>query len=622
MHKISVQRVSFFGAVLILLFLFPSQTLAQNTVDLAVQYVEGTPKTDAVAYDVKVFLSVIDSAGNPIRDLKAENFTVAEDSQKVAIDSVDLVKNEPISIVLLIDTSGSMAGPGIENARKAATSFVSGLDANDLVSVLTFDNTVKTVIDFSKDHKAVTDDIALINSTEGAGTCLYDAAYQAVKMTATVPAGRRAVVLLTDGVDEKLGGGACSTHTEDNLVELATSGNTRVPIFTLGMGGKVNQAGLNRIGSDTGGRYLYSTNPNQLDALFLRLSEQLRSQYVLHYTSLAGSGAHGLAISVDYLSAKDTDTRNFLLPAMPTHMSFTSPTDGQEVSGKAQFAVSLSGGQTVQSVVFQINGQVIGSVNTTPYQLGIDFGSYPAGNLTVKAIAYGAGNVELANTSITVKVAASIPATPAPSSNQPSLRTLTIGGGVLALLLIVAGVVVFTVVQRRREEHRRDQEWNRAQNPVEPASPAEDRTMDSWEPSPDALGSLLVEASDDPTMIGHRFDITGSMTKLGRSADNDFPFPKDSPVSRHHAEIREKNGGLFLSEVESPDSSGQVKRPTYSTFVNDRKVGEESILLQTGDVIQLGKRVRLRYQAGRTASQERTYDSLMPDDDPEKTREE
>jgi len=608
----------------------PIRTYAQSVVDLAVQYVEGTPKIDQIAYDVKVYLSVLDSAGNPVRDLNTASFTVTEDSQKVNIDSVGLVKDEPINIVLLIDTSGSMGGVGIGDARKAASGFVSGLDANDLVSVMTFDNTVKTIIDFTTDHKAASDDISLVNAVSGAGTCLYDAAYQAAQMTATVPAGRRAVVLLTDGVDEKSSGGTCSTHDVDNLVELATTANTRVPIYTLGMGNRVDEPTLKRIAADTGGRYLFSTDSTQLGALFLRLADQLRSEYVLQYTSVAGPGAHGLAVSVNYLNAKDTDTRNFLLPALPTQVSFTSPTEGQEVSGKSKLAVTLSGqGQTVESVAFQINGQVVGSVTTTPYQLDIDYSNYPAGDLTIKTVVYGSGNVELASKTATVKV---VPAPPGSTQTQPqspknlSPQTIAVGGGGLVLLLVVAGVVSFTVVKRRQEERRRDEEWQKSQNPEAfPQPVVEDRTMDSFdqEPSPDALGMLVVENSDDPTMIGHRFDIMGPLTKLGRSADNDVTFPKDSPVSRHHAEIKERNGGLFFSEISAEDASGHSKAPTYGTFINDRQIGPDPVMLQTGDVIQLGKRVRMKFKVGKTSSgEERTFDGLIPDDDPDKTREE
>ena len=135
--------------------------------------------------------------------------------------------------------------------------------------------------------------------------------------------------------------------------------------------------------------------------------------------------------------------------------------------------------------------------------------------------------------------------------------------------------------------------------------------MDSFEVPFDALGRLRVTASDDMTMINQHFDITSRRTTLGRKADNDIIFPKDTPVSRHHALIEEKNGGLFLTELVDPESN---KRPTYGTFVNDREVGSQSILLQSGDEIRLGKRVIMKFEAGRSSTgDEKTFDGFSDD---------
>jgi pSer/pThr/pTyr-binding forkhead associated (FHA) protein len=131
---------------------------------------------------------------------------------------------------------------------------------------------------------------------------------------------------------------------------------------------------------------------------------------------------------------------------------------------------------------------------------------------------------------------------------------------------------------------------------------------------------LIVTASDDASMIGHRFEITKSQTTLGRSADNDINFPKDSPVSRHHAQLNERSGGIYLSEMRGADN----KAPTYGTFLNESQLGEDPVLLQTGDEIRLGKRVRLKFEsAGRIAGAEGvTYDGLVTSDDDDRTREE
>ena len=229
---------------------------AQSSIDVVVHYVEGSPSERDISYEVKAFVSVVDGTGSPINDLKPGDFSLTEDSQKVEIESVTLA-DEPINLVLLIDTSGSMAGEGITAAKSAAASFVTSLAADDRVSVVTFDDRSNTVIDFTTDHAAARDKIALIDATRGSGTCLYDAAYQAVQATATVPSGRRAVILFTDGRDEKSGGGICSIHTADDVIKIATEGGTRTPVYTMGVGSKVDQNGLKRLAETTGGRFFY-----------------------------------------------------------------------------------------------------------------------------------------------------------------------------------------------------------------------------------------------------------------------------------------------------------------------------------------------------------------------------
>lgn len=613
--------------VLVGVGLFGGQpALAQSGIDAVIHYVEGTPSSKKIAYDVTAYVSVADSTGNPIKDLKPEDFTLAEDSQLVTVLSADLAADAPIHLVLLLDTSGSMAGSGIAAAKNAASNFIAGLGAEDRVALVTFDDAARTRIDFTTDHRAARDEISLIDATRGAGTCLYDAAYQAVQMTATVPSGRRAVILFTDGVDETPSGGACSIHTADDVIALASESGTRTPIYTLGMGGKVDQKTLQRIAQGTGGRFLYSPDANQLDAVFVRLSDTLRSQYAVKYQSTAGPGAHTLAVTVKYLGAQDTDTRGFLLPNFPLRLTFVEPKEGQEVSGLTTLKVETFGqGETIQAVVFQINGAAAATVTATPYEAKVDFAQYAAGDLTIDAIAQGAGGIELARASRKVVVRAGTEKPAESQKEEP--KTLSdylpyLAGAVILAGLVILAVIAAAILWKKRRERQRDLEWEQkvgglGETAVQEFAPATDRTMDAFEMSPDALGRLTVLASDDPDMIGRSFDILNSRTTLGRKADNDIIFLKDTPVSRHHAVIEERRGGLFLREAEETDEkTGLPKLPTYGTFVNESDIRGGETLLQNGDEIRLGKRVKLKFELGARlrAGEEPTMDGFGDSD--------
>jgi pSer/pThr/pTyr-binding forkhead associated (FHA) protein len=112
-----------------------------------------------------------------------------------------------------------------------------------------------------------------------------------------------------------------------------------------------------------------------------------------------------------------------------------------------------------------------------------------------------------------------------------------------------------------------------------------------------SFGVLEILQSQDPTRIHERIDIINPITYMGRKADNDISFSKDSSVSRYHAIIKVRDEKLFLGEVvKTKDDTGQPGRPTCGTFINGLQV-QEPVELQDGDEIMLGTSLRLRFKA-------------------------
>jgi len=626
----------FLHALLVLIFLFgfmgvPRSALAQSSVTLLLHDVSAQIIQGSAAYDVALYFSLLDSAGNPIKDAAVEDFTLTEGSQQIQIASLASADDEPINVAILLDTSGSMVGDKMEAARKAAASFISDLQSSDRVAVLTFDLTTTHRIDFTTDHTAARQQVELIQAASGMGTCLYDATYQTVQLTADQSAGRRAVILLTDGVDVA-GGKPCSFYTADDVIDLASEGKTRVPIYTIGLGSAVDGPTLERLSSQTGGRYQYSPGTTQLDALFGRLSDELRSQYVLHYTSTAAPGQHNLTLKVNYHNAQDEVSSSVELPALPYSITFIAPADEAEVSGKTTIAVTVSGqGAPIQKILFLANGVSIGSDTEAPYELEWDPTGLEAGSVFLEAIAQDAGGTELARSGVTVTLlAAGTPSTTetsegatapsGPESKKLSTTTIILGAVVSMVLLGVVIAMLLIAGKRRKREKEQDKEWATiVGGETQTEASTDDRTMDAFTPSENALAVLVILQSDDPAMLHQRIEIAKPVATLGRKADNDVIFAKDSPVSRHHAVIEERGGQLFLSEVVAADEGGQPKRPAYGTFVNGTQV-QDPVLLHDGDEILLGKRVRIRFEAvARTSGDgERTVDQMISSGD-EKT---
>jgi VWFA-related protein len=163
---------------------------------------EGQEVDDGEAVKVETNLVTVpviasDNGGRYVPDLKAEEFTISEENaeQKVAFFAT---VSEPFSVVLLIDTSASASVEKLRQVQEAAVSFTEQLREGDRVKVISFDDEVRDLTDFTSDRAALA---AAIRSTrKGKGTRMYDAFDQGYRALRRLK-GRKAVILLTDGVD-------------------------------------------------------------------------------------------------------------------------------------------------------------------------------------------------------------------------------------------------------------------------------------------------------------------------------------------------------------------------------------------------------------------------------------
>ncbi len=171
-------------------------------------------KDDVIRVDtqlVDVPLSVMSSAGRPVRDLKISNFVVYEDDKLQKIENFS-TSAAPFEVALVLDTSGSTRSD-LQLIKKAALEFITSLRAGDRVSISAFDTERidgRTVA-LSRVLAPLTDDrgvlaAAIEQARTSFGTPYYDSLLQVADMVFRDPPkgqfrGRRAIVALTDGVD-------------------------------------------------------------------------------------------------------------------------------------------------------------------------------------------------------------------------------------------------------------------------------------------------------------------------------------------------------------------------------------------------------------------------------------
>jgi Ca-activated chloride channel family protein len=246
------------------------------------------PTFEAGIEVIRLNLTVTDSRNHMVTGLSRADFAVFEDGvrQDLSFFTRDAL---PLSVALLIDCSASM-DEKLPVAQEAGARFVGTLRPGDLGQVVQFNDHSSVLQDFTAVH---TDLEAAIRSTRAAGpTVLYNALYVAMKQLrrqggADAPR-RRAIVLLSDGED------TASLVTDEQVFDLARQAD--VGVYVIGLRPDRAQDRqrmaftqathfLTALARDTGGEVYFPSALSQLDAVYGRIAEELRSQYTLGYVS-------------------------------------------------------------------------------------------------------------------------------------------------------------------------------------------------------------------------------------------------------------------------------------------------------------------------------------------------
>jgi Ca-activated chloride channel family protein len=271
-------------------------------------------------------VSVTDRDGKYIPNLSKTDFRLWEDGVEQRVAFFASVE-KPFSVVLLLDTSGSTRFK-IEDIQDAAIAFVNQLRPDDRVMVVSFDDEIRVLTDFTGDRNRIRE--AIRRTRTGNGTKLYDAVDLVINQALGRVTGRKAVVLFTDGVDttsrhasyasnvrdaEELdaliypvqydtyvdvGGGGSTwpgthrvpTSPVDILIQILGGGRGRGGIGGGGGGGGVGTSRsdyelanryLRDLAQRTGARQYQADTTGNLSYAFANIAEELRRQYSLGY---------------------------------------------------------------------------------------------------------------------------------------------------------------------------------------------------------------------------------------------------------------------------------------------------------------------------------------------------
>jgi Ca-activated chloride channel family protein len=228
---------------------------------------------------VNVFVNVTDATGAPVGGLSQKDFSLLEDGVPQKISYFDRETSMPLSLVLAIDTSGSVR-KDLEVERHAARDFIHALirpvDRMDLVD---FNSDVREVVPFTSDVRRL--DSGLESLSTGPATALYNAVYLSAQNLAP-RSGRKVLVLISDG------GNTVDGVDYSQALEAAVRSEVMVysiidlPILADAGRDTGGEHALITLSQETGGRYYYA-GYGELAKAFQQVSEDLRTQYLIGY---------------------------------------------------------------------------------------------------------------------------------------------------------------------------------------------------------------------------------------------------------------------------------------------------------------------------------------------------
>ena len=244
---------------------------------------------------VNILAAVRNKSGALIGDLTKDDFSVSEDSRPQTISYFARQTDLPLTVGLLVDTSMSQVKV-LDYERGASFRFLDRiLRVNkDKVFVMQFDVSVQLRQELTDSHKALDDALTTVDAptrnelrtmTGGGGTLLYDAVVRASKDIMTRQKGRKAVFVMTDGVDFG------SENTVAAAIEEAQKADTLVYSILFsdagfyGGGGEDGKPVLTRMSRETGGGFYIVSKKQTIDQIFEKIEAELRGQYSLGYVS-------------------------------------------------------------------------------------------------------------------------------------------------------------------------------------------------------------------------------------------------------------------------------------------------------------------------------------------------
>jgi len=239
---------------------------------------------------VELYVTVMDRSNQLVGGLTQDDFEVLDGGKRQEISKFELVENRPLTIGMLLDTSGSMA-QSLAQAQSAAAGFLrSVMKPRDKAFAVSFASRTRLDMPPTDDVEGVA--LALSGLQAVGDTALHDAIVHSLYYFRGMT-GQRALVLLSDGDDN-----SSWFKFQDALDYARRSG---VAIYAIGynvpaIGGLRGK--LEQLSTETGGRVFYANKAEDLPGVYAQIEKELRSRYLIAYNADTGGEGNARAVEV------------------------------------------------------------------------------------------------------------------------------------------------------------------------------------------------------------------------------------------------------------------------------------------------------------------------------------
>jgi len=253
---------------------------------------------------VSVTAVVKDERGRSVRNLSRDDFRVFEHGQPRQIVDFKVSDQGPVSLAILMDVSGSMRiGSQLQASRRAVEHILSWVQPRaDELSLFSFDRDLRQEVPFTQDVERIR---AGLYQMEAMGlTSLYDAISKAARTLADRPSPRRAVIVVTDGIDTS------SALSPSDVSGLASA--IDVPVYVIAVLSPLDHPGteyavpsandspvsthLANLAYWTGGELLMASTPSHASMAARAIVTELRHQYLLAFEAARKPGWYPLDV--------------------------------------------------------------------------------------------------------------------------------------------------------------------------------------------------------------------------------------------------------------------------------------------------------------------------------------